>query len=167
MPNWCHNTLTVSGDEGEVDRFIKENQGRASQNEFLSFAKSVPEPTYQEYDDGSQRLTKEGLLTWYDWRVENWGTKWEPSIEGPAEEKIVESVKGKTKIATYSFDTAWGPGDVWFEKITSKYKSLKLCLTYGEVGSGFGGAIIADQGKIVSQSEGGAEDYLPEDMRWF
>lgn len=164
MPNWCHNTLTVSGSPEEVDRFIKENTG--DEGESLVFSKAVPEPTYDGYDDGSSRTTKEGLPTWYDWRCENWGTKWDPYLENEAEEKIIESGEEKTKVATYHFDTAWGPGDVWFDKVIAQYKNLKFCLTYGEAGSDFGGAVIADNGEIISNTNGSASDYLSEDMMW-
>lgn len=166
MPNWCHNTLTVSGNVDEVDRFIRENQGNLDEGENLLFSKAVPEPTYEGYDDGSKRMTDEGLPTWHDWRVENWGTKWEPNVDQSADEKVIENGGEKIKIATYYFDTAWGPADIWFEKMITKYSNLKICLTYGEPGGDFGGAIIADKGKIIGNDNGLASDYLSEDMMW-
>lgn len=47
MPNWCHNTLTVRGESGELRHFVE--TVRESDEQPLSFAKLVPEPTEEEY----------------------------------------------------------------------------------------------------------------------
>jgi hypothetical protein len=167
MPNWCHNILTVSGNVEEVDKFISENQGRLDEGEFLLFSKAVPEPKYEGYEDGSNRQTEKGLPTWYDWRVDNWGTKWEPNIGQDAE---IESLNGngqQIKVATYKFDTAWGPAEAWFSKVIEQYKEVKFCLVYGEPGCDFGGSLIASSGEIISDSEGSAREYLESSMMWF
>lgn len=167
MPNWCHNTLTISGSKEKVDSFIKENQGNVSEGESLLFSKTVPEPNYEGYTDGSTKTTEDGLPTWFNWRLENWGTKWEPNIESDIEINILETATKTVQTATYYFDTAWGPAITWFEKAVEKYPEIKFCLIYGEVGSDFGGAMVASQGKIISDLEGSAAEYLPEEMMWF
>ena len=42
--------------------------------------------------------------TWYDWRIENWGTKWD-AYDRTSE----ESDNGNTGAGTYTFNTAWAP----------------------------------------------------------
>lgn len=45
MPNWCHNTLTVSGEEAELKAFVEKVKG---EDRPLSFAKIVPQPSDEE-----------------------------------------------------------------------------------------------------------------------
>lgn len=42
--------------------------------------------------------------TWYDWRIENWGTKWD-AYDRTSEEWD----SGNTGTGTYTFNTAWAP----------------------------------------------------------
>lgn len=42
--------------------------------------------------------------TWYDWRIENWGTKWD-AYDRTSE----ETDNGNTGTGTYTFNTAWAP----------------------------------------------------------
>lgn len=45
MPNWCHNTLTVSGEEAELKAFVEQVR---DDEQPLSFAKIVPQPSDEE-----------------------------------------------------------------------------------------------------------------------
>jgi hypothetical protein len=157
MPDWCDNTLIVSGQAKEVEKFILENQG--GQGEPLLFSKAVPEPTYEHYTDSSSKTNPGGLPDWYQWRVSNWGTKWEPNSYRPIDIEEIIINNRKLKSARYNFETAWGPADIWFDQIISKYKSLKFCLTYSEEGNDFGGAVIAANGEITSHSVDSSKEY--------
>lgn len=42
--------------------------------------------------------------TWYDWRIENWGTKWD-AYDRTSE----ETDNGNTGTGNYTFNTAWAP----------------------------------------------------------
>jgi hypothetical protein len=57
LPNWCHNTLTVSGEADELARFVE--AVRESDEQPLSFAKLVPEPSDEEYEatDEANKVT--------------------------------------------------------------------------------------------------------------
>ena len=47
MPNWCHNTLTVSGDEAQLRAFVEQVQ---TEEQPLSFATIVPQPSDDELE---------------------------------------------------------------------------------------------------------------------
>ena len=55
------NDLRISGDTEEILRFIEDNK---TDGEFC-FKTLFPEPEYANPED------------WYEWRVQNWGTKWD------------------------------------------------------------------------------------------
>lgn len=132
MPNWCENILTVSGPTYYVDRFVKkakgEDNGREKDHEDsdLSLDALMPLPADKKDD-------------WYDWRITNWGTKWDVNA------KIVEEiVKGDQKLVTYSFDSAWSPPVDLISSIVDDFVNLHFRLAYAEGGMGFVGIAEGD-----------------------
>ena len=102
--------------------------------------------TLKEMQEGQQALDnikKYGCKDWYDWSLENWGTKW-------------DACEGGTHISDYeveaSFDTAWAPPTPWLEKVSVKYKKLRFELEYTEEGMGFEGKAFAKAGDLVDNS---------------
>ena len=86
----------------------------------------VPEPAYP--DDTS----------WYDWRVNNWGTKWE--ICNPY---IIDNDSNEI---TFEFETAWGPSVEAFHTWASGREGVEFELQYFEPGVGFvGEAVYQDE----------------------
>ncbi len=80
MPNWCINYLTIHADENllnQIRDFI-----RSEESEF-DFTKILPIPKEKENDS-------------YEWRCENWGTKWNAAYIDTYENG-------------FSFETAWTP----------------------------------------------------------
>lgn len=73
MPNWCHNKITLSHDDPAQIERVKAHKDNVLQ-EFI--------PCPQELLDG------EG---WYDWRVNNWGTKWDIALDITRERARMES----------------------------------------------------------------------------
>lgn len=137
MPNWCDNKLEICGSDADVDKFMKENMEDGK----LSFAKAVPEPEY------------EGRMGWNNnWRIENWGTKWEPDMRHDYKE-------GDN---TLYFDTAWSPPDIWLETVANKYPNLCFSLRYAEGGCDFSGFIKYLYGELVRNEEGDYGKYYGE-----
>jgi len=82
---------------------------------------------------------------WYEWRVQNWGTKWEPS--GVDVEKGVDHI-------LYDFDTAWSPPEPWVRSISTKYPDLTFRLSYEEPGNDFEGHVLVKDGAILEEYNG-------------
>jgi hypothetical protein len=110
MPNWCSNTLIVTG--RDVAKFREENAGEQA----LSFEKVLPTPHFEEGDDG-----------WYKWRCENWSTKWD------ANDVDLEEGAGSLN---YFFSTAWAPPFAWLTAASKKYPNLSFSMQSEEGGCG-------------------------------
>lgn len=143
MPNWCENSLTISGPL-EILKELEEVQ--------LSFQKLFPCPqelletsapaVYNDKEKAEINKEKYGYPDWYSWQVANWGTKWDISIQSI---DLDEGVDGKGYL-TVGFDTAWSPPVEAMRKIFEKYKGkgLKIEMEYFEPGCSFIGKVRAN-----------------------
>tara|TARA_R100000808_G_C2131487_1_gene140623 strand:+ start:123 stop:848 length:726 start_codon:yes stop_codon:yes gene_type:complete len=105
------------------------------------------EITKAELKEGQMALDNEkkyGHRDWYNWSIDNWGTKWD-ACEGSIDSE------GKYEL-NFSFDTAWSPPTNWLQKVTERYPSLKFTLEYTEEGMGFEGKAFARDGQLVNNS---------------
>lgn len=110
MPNICHNRLDVIGPADEADRFVD----AISDNDYesIDFTLLRPEPS----DVGEN---------WYNWRSENWGTKWINDVEWDAN---IEDDGVCT--LSYTYDSAWAPlnPSFWAEVSTVPEPHVHLVL---------------------------------------
>jgi hypothetical protein len=131
MPNWCENTLTVEG-EPQILRLFKE---RAKGKETaLALAKLHPMPKELE-----NTVSPGDNPNWYDWCVDNWGTKWD--VEAKLIYEDEESLE-------YFFISAWSPPVAWLKKVARDYPKLRFRLKYEEQNIGFMGIAKAEKGKV-------------------
>lgn len=152
MPNWCSNKLTVSAGDGAFDRKrfwascrtgpgedattaerVVASLAGGDKNVF-SFAALLPEPQYATDSE------------WYDWRVRNWGTKWDLSPEGGFIEQDDEEG------AVVIFDTAWAPPNRWFEALATRHPEWEMSLVYAEQGDCFAGQLISRDGQVFDDA---------------
>jgi chemotaxis protein histidine kinase CheA len=143
MPNWCENSLTISGPL-EILKELEEAQ--------LSLQKLFPCPkelletsapaVYNDKEKAEINKEKYGYPDWYSWQVANWGTKWDLSIHSI---DVDEGVDGKGYLCA-GFDTAWSPPVEAMRKIFEKYKGrgLKIEMEYFEPGCSFIGKVTAN-----------------------
>ena len=149
MPNWCENRVRLS-DNGETseqfDRLCKILDG---DNPFNAI---YPQPDWKNTPNDKGELPKKEVHKndkgeiiwetynfpdgknddrWYSWCVDNWGTKsdmcdkFTPEIdEGWAE---------------FGFNTAWGPPQGIYEKITEDFPDVGVSWFYDEPGMEFAG----------------------------
>jgi len=97
MPNWCSNSITISHhDKSVVDEL--ENKIREGKD-FFNILR--PRPADQEEN-------------WYDWNIENWGTKWDVNLD------LQNDAVTRTSDNSLSlwFDTAWSPPIALYDYIT-------------------------------------------------
>lgn len=94
MPNWCQNSVTISGSKEQVDefeQFLVQNDGK----DWFDFFNPTPE-----------ELKTVDAAAWYEWNIENWGTKWNCNAQDWVREENTIS---------FWFDSAWGPPIALYE----------------------------------------------------
>lgn len=114
MPNWSFNRMSVhtttDAEKAEVKRLretikrVKKIDGKDVETLF-SFQNIIPMPEELEDTEAPvvgghdyNLIRKYGYDNWYDWRWENWGTKWD------ARDVCDES---EDDTLMFTFDTAW------------------------------------------------------------
>lgn len=168
MPNWCSNTLYVTGDALVMQRMIEAVQDDDTSSD-LSLEKILPTP--QELKDGSatetveetmaQNLERFGAKDWYDWRVENWGTKWDVEAEIEDLGEYVTWARLPSQVQ-YTFESAWAPPIEAIRKLSQQYPELHFALAYEEEGMGFGGYVVIENGETTQSEKGGAQRWAEE-----
>jgi len=155
MPNWCWNYLTISGDVKQLKEFVDKSTDKSlmhddSECEF-TFKGTMPMPKELNITSGTQsqeektqaRLNKKlyGYETWYDWCVNEWGTKWDACSS-----EIQTNDKDQFVV---SFDTAWAPPHSWLETICKDYPKLVFEMEYEEPGMEFAGTCYCSNGEYT------------------
>ena len=121
MPNWCNNTLELAHKDPAMLIRAKDAFNRMELlNEFIPVPKPlhiisgyIADPVEQAKLEAATAQNKAdyGYDNWYDYCVNEWGTKWDVGAEGYE----VEIEDGRL---TMSFDSAWSPPIQAYEKLT-------------------------------------------------
>ena len=156
MPNWCYNTVRISGHGNyKVEKLMEavkgklvEQDGKEYQAPF-SFNSIVPMPedirdttsptrisetNTQEQVDALQE--KYGVTNWYDWAIKNWGTKWD--LNAFHDDTQVNYHEDANEV-TYRFDTAWSPPQLVHEALVEQYPAVNISWHYDEPDMEFSG----------------------------
>ena len=142
MPNWCDNNLYLTHDNPEM---IKKAKDAWATGKFLGTL--IPEPDYKTVK--VKHTFPNNLATgepkpefvdpdhaWYDWRLQNWGTKWDVGYDA---DRSNHSQGGDKDMFVY-FDSAWSPPIDAYAKLAELGFYVKAF--YHEGGMGFCGAWI-------------------------
>jgi len=157
MPNWCENHLSIYGSEEEMNRLIEIISKDGGEFELLEKLYPTPEdlligdaPMTNHTEQQKANLEKHGYTDWYQWRVDNWGTKWAENDLRVEQELTTKD--GESCIA-FGFDTAWGPPLEAFDKISKDFSKIAFCLYYEEPGMGFCGRKVWANGELMESQE--------------
>jgi hypothetical protein len=170
MPNWCNNTLELQHDDAEMITRAKAafKDGKLL-NEFCPVPESLhvtagrvgekgsPEQTELEAQEKAN-IEAHGYSNWYDYCVNEWGTKWD--IGGDDYNEPID--EGPNKVIM-SFDSAWAPPTAAMDKMMDLGFSVRLY--YYEPGMCFAG-IYSEDGDdyydLSNLSSEQAKEELPE-----
>ena len=136
MPNWTSNRLRIQTDSDSQTEFKKIAELKEIFESDNPFGKIIPEPDWSKIpnEDGELPIKEEHKnhlgeelfhitkfassdkqdCRWYDWRLQNWGTKWNACN--------VEITRDDEDYLEIRFDTAWSPAQPVIEKIRELYQ---------------------------------------------
>ena len=131
MPNWCENSLYIRAEKKDdmkelkklLDKTLKFSKDNNCATNLLSAI--IPMPKELE-----KTKSPSNTPNWYDWCVNNWGTKWDVDCySSEIEDDYME----------FGFDSAWAPPVPWLEQVAMLFPKLHFSLKYDEPGAGFMG----------------------------
>lgn len=136
MPNWCENLIIIPDREDIIQdiktKFVGQlNNDEIGRDMFL-FDKIIPVPIELKDKDPKVLSDKE-----YDFRVKNWGTKWDGFINDIFGDGI-------------NFDTAWSPAEGIAREL-SRMHNCNLRIIFWEPGCSFGGITEYANGEKTSE----------------
>lgn len=146
MPNWCSNTVTFKHDNPDK---IKDIVSAWNSGELMNTFFPCPEKlnaadrTYSSnpHEQKAIARTRElnlqeyGYEDWYDWRVSEWGTKWDV---GRNENSRSLSAKRGAKSIKLRFESAWAPPVGFYKKMHDEH-GYDIHAYFFEPGVGFCG----------------------------
>lgn len=182
MPNWCMNTLTVSGEAKELKNFIFASLGLPAQyppvhledgiclfemqketEPFFCFNALIPTPP-QVLDIGFDGHAKypavnmmKAILTGEEVVLD--GYHWNIQNWGTKWDVYYDKITPEEmgwhegcEGIEFEFDTAWSPPRAWFETVVSLFPKLRFKLHYEEPGCYFAGDLIWED-EILQDTE--------------
>jgi len=139
MPNWCNNSVEIYHDDPVmIERVRKAFNDGGLLNEFIPVpadlqivAGSVPEAERADHElkEEFNRIAY-GYTNWYDFCVNEWGTKWDIGSDGnPAQD-----IPGGLMLG---FESAWSPPVGAYEKLIEM--GFRIRAMYFEPGMAYAG----------------------------
>jgi len=132
MPNWVSNQINISGTPEAIEAFVQKAgaeheapKGYSREDDVFKFWNFIPVPKElfdEYYPNGEGRLSmddqKRNPNNWYDWNINNWGTKWEA-----CRSDVYRDNPGEV---AFTFDTAWAPPEPVFAAMVSQHPELRF-----------------------------------------
>ena len=140
MPNWCNNTVEIYHEDPAMIERVRTafNDGRLLA-EFIPIPQSLkivagcvgdPDEQKKLEEDTARNREVHGYGNWYDYCVNEWGTKWDVGADGnPAQD-----IPGGLMLG---FESAWAPPCAAYDKLTEQ--GFRIRAMYFEPGMAFAG----------------------------
>ena len=140
MPNWCNNSVEIYHEDPKMIERVRTafNDGRLLA-EFIPIPQSLkivagcvgdPDEQKKLEEDTARNREVHGYGNWYDYCVNEWGTKWDVGADGnPAQD-----IPGGLMLG---FESAWAPPCGAYEKLTEQ--GFRIRAMYFEPGMAFAG----------------------------
>lgn len=155
MPNWCDNTISISGNANSIKKLkefvgrpITDEDGKQIDNVLYSLANIKPSVPDSESLLGKDFESK-GPDDWYHNNINSWGTKWD--VYGNV---YMNDYKEGDEFISYSFDSAWSPPTLTTRTLSEIFPELIVVHTYYETGCDFWGIETYKAGEMTDEVGG-------------
>ena len=135
MPNWCNNSITISGPTETIQQLWEDAQAAEGLLEAMVPMPKELRDTVKGTGDELQTEKYDGATNWYDWAVNRWGTKWDVSLEGLE----IEDNGDGTAYITGWFDSAWAPPIEAYNTFLEDMDNCSIEASYHEPGMDYAG----------------------------
>jgi hypothetical protein len=134
MPNWCDNTLNIQGPADTLKNLWDEANKTGLLNAMVPMPKEL-EGTTSPTPKGSKQPKVDGFDNWYDWRIANWGCKWDVDMEGL---QYIDYGDGTATIEGW-FASPWAPPTNAYDTFLDDTDNCSLESFYEEGGHDYAG----------------------------
>lgn len=121
----------------------------SSREEAIELAKTHAPEALAAGELRQKNLREHGARGWYEWSIQNWGTKWD------AYESRWGKVSSKGRVQEVSFETAWSPPLPGLQALCEKF-NLGCAVGYVDEGGGFASLTVFRQDGSIEED---IEDY--------
>jgi len=157
MPNWCSNSITITGSKPVIDKIEKiVREEEKADHGLLDFMYPCPKELESTTADGSKNealIKKYGHSDWYSWKTDRWCTKWEVNE--------FYGVDRHDDTISFGFSSAWAPPLGAFEHFLSENDDCSIKAYYYEGGCDFAGVWEDGADECIAPSE-----YKSDDEYW-
>ncbi len=157
MPNWCECRLMIVGQNDDLEKLLVRAGLRKEEPEF-SLSRLYPEPDYEKNPELVRKQAQETDLDkevgWYEWRIANWGVKWNPTDVTIIDEGDLSPLHWPTASAAgfrwieIRFSSPWCSPEIGLKAIFAEERRLGLFLFYYEPGMDFEGELRIVAGEV-------------------
>lgn len=144
MPNYCDNTLGISGTPEVISELRAKL--RTAPDQLLDFNAIFPPPPelQAQAKNGEYREVN-------NWCIANWGTR---SNAWFCDDELVE-YSDTHHVIQYIFSTAWSPALGVVRELIKQYPSLHIAYVYSESGNDFSGFLDYDPEQGITENDEG------------
>ena len=127
MPNWCNNVATLQASKARIDTVVAGAAGDGVLQALIPVPQELRDTISGSFGDADKQaaleaqeaanLAKYGYKNWYDFCVNEWGTKWDlcdVTVDRTDDETVV-----------LSFETAWSPPIEAYENLLAMGFAIK------------------------------------------
>ncbi|ENW4475937.1 hypothetical protein IBS66_001092, partial [Neisseria gonorrhoeae] len=129
---------------------------------FLHFEANSEVASRFRYDEPfakriAENIRQYGHPNWYDWRLANWGCKWDVNPD------CTFVTVGESGIRI-SCDTAWGPPEGIYRELAKRFPDVEFEAKYLEEGMWFAGTYEGHEGALFDYpcTDDGVRDFATE-----